>query len=71
MAQQYSSGFSVTEDHMIAESVHTAINDIVQRMTEAQAVPNWTTLQVVQKDLPTGWTQMPTVKAFGVLLSTV
>lgn len=69
MATQYSSGFSLTAGVNAAGQVQQAVADCLNQMSDANESPDWSTLQVVTKDLPTGWPQMPVIVAYGVLLS--
>lgn len=69
MATVYTYGFSVTESHQAADMVQVAVADLVNQIVNAGHTPDWTTLAMVKKDLSTGWSQMPSVTAYNVLLS--
>lgn len=70
MATRYA-GFSADPNTDIRNRIQQALDSIAGQMQELGETPNWTTLRVVSKPLPTGWSQMPEVLAYGVLLDTV
>jgi len=68
---EHISVFSTTDVSSVKPQIQQAIDSLVGQMQDQGTLPNWTTLQVSQEELPTSLPQVPVVLVYGVLLSSI
>ena len=65
---EHARGFSTTDETQVLSAITNTLYALSDECAAAGETPDWTTLQVVRKSLPTGWPQMPNVLAYGIVI---